>query len=604
MGLEDTTHPTKLDRPEDRMNPPPVAPLKPKPKPPAPRDAVREFLETAAFVVALVLMLKLFVVEAFVIPTGSMAETLYGYQKNATCPQCGFHFPVNCSDEASPQDGVPKPVVGGTCPNCRYTITWGANGPDRQSGDRVLVHKALFHFEPPTRGDVVVFKYPVDPQLRHEAQNYIKRLCGLGGETIAINRGDLFRSTALTYPPGPVYPRPDDPRELWEGPETRLQSRTNPSFKGTGTDYTYHRAEEAVALFDSSREAGFGPAATGFEPIRKPDPTLLAVRRIVFDNDHQSKTLAEKGVPPRWAAEAGGWAADTPQTPRSFSHTGAGLDWVRYRHLAPRSEQVWDQVAQGGYNPAVLPPGVVTNNLGYNSGRNYAFAPLPGGAGGRPPILAPRVGPEYWVGDLMLECEATFADADSELVLELSKGPHRYQAWFAGGRVRLLRVGPQGRELAAAPSPVGKPGKYALRFSNVDCELRVWVDGRRVEVGAGGEYPPDPVPKEFDPEDAMEEGWAAANDKAAPASVGAKGGAGVRKLVLWRDSYYTYANAPAGGVARFADTLYVHPGHNLCLGDNSAQSSDSRKWGLVPDRLLLGKAVFVFFPVNRVGFIK
>ena len=41
---------------------------------------------------------------------------------------------------------------------------------------------------------------------------------------------------------------------------------------------------------------------------------------------------------------------------------------------------------------------------------------------------------------------------------------------------------------------------------------------------------------------------------------------------------------------------YVQPGHTMCLGDNSAQSSDSRTWGTVPDRLMLGKAVFVFWP--------
>ena len=53
-----------------------------------------------------------------------------------------------------------------------------------------------------------------------------------------------------------------------------------------------------------------------------------------------------------------------------------------------------------------------------------------------------------------------------------------------------------------------------------------------------------------------------------------------------------------------ADLYYVQPGHYLCLGDNSAHSSDSRSWGLVPERLMLGKAVFVFFPVGRLGFIK
>ena len=64
-----------------------------------PRDPAREVIETVVFVVVLVLLLKLFVTEAFVIPTGSMAETLYGYQKLVTCPQCGYEFPVNSHDE-------------------------------------------------------------------------------------------------------------------------------------------------------------------------------------------------------------------------------------------------------------------------------------------------------------------------------------------------------------------------------------------------------------------------------------------------------------------------------------------------------------------------
>src|SRR6266404_2021358 len=63
--------------------------------PAGPKDAKREIVETVVFVVVLVLLLKAFVAEAFVIPTGSMAETLYGYQKLVTCPKCGKNFPVN-----------------------------------------------------------------------------------------------------------------------------------------------------------------------------------------------------------------------------------------------------------------------------------------------------------------------------------------------------------------------------------------------------------------------------------------------------------------------------------------------------------------------------
>src|SRR5690348_2541275 len=98
---------TVPQKPSPAGHPAPAA--KPKPKP-HPRDSLREVVETVVFVVALVLMLKLFVVEAFVIPTGSMAETLYGYQKIVTCPECGFEYPVNSSNEVDPPDGVKRPV--------------------------------------------------------------------------------------------------------------------------------------------------------------------------------------------------------------------------------------------------------------------------------------------------------------------------------------------------------------------------------------------------------------------------------------------------------------------------------------------------------------
>ena len=45
-------------------------------------------------------------------------------------------------------------------------------------------------------------------------------------------------------------------------------------------------------------------------------------------------------------------------------------------------------------------------------------------------------------------------------------------------------------------------------------------------------------------------------------------------------------------------TLYVQPGHYLCLGDNSPHSSDGRAWGLVPDRLMLGRALVVYWPFD------
>src|SRR2546425_9945951 len=53
--------------------------------PPELKDGVREITETIVFVVVLVLLLKTFLAEAFIIPTGSMATTLLGYHKNRVC---------------------------------------------------------------------------------------------------------------------------------------------------------------------------------------------------------------------------------------------------------------------------------------------------------------------------------------------------------------------------------------------------------------------------------------------------------------------------------------------------------------------------------------
>jgi hypothetical protein len=84
-------------------------------------DGVREIVETVVFVVVLVLLLKTFLVEAFVIPTGSMADTLLGYHRDFTCEKCGFKFIVNASSQAEPQNGQqPERIIGGECPNCGY----------------------------------------------------------------------------------------------------------------------------------------------------------------------------------------------------------------------------------------------------------------------------------------------------------------------------------------------------------------------------------------------------------------------------------------------------------------------------------------------------
>jgi signal peptidase I len=46
----------------------------------------------------------------------------------------------------------------------------------------------------------------------------------------------------------------------------------------------------------------------------------------------------------------------------------------------------------------------------------------------------------------------------------------------------------------------------------------------------------------------------------------------------------------------------VAPGHYFFMGDNRSQSCDSRVWGTVPRKNLIGEVFFVYWPPNRIGF--
>lgn len=133
--------------------------------------------------------IKRALVEALINPTGGMAETLWGYHKTVTCPQCQFVFPVHAAEEVEARP--PRPIAGCTCPNCRYVIDFARerNAPPLQGGDRFFATKGLLRGAP-ERFDVVLFQYP--KEVPGGPINYTKRLVGLPGETLGIYGGKLY----------------------------------------------------------------------------------------------------------------------------------------------------------------------------------------------------------------------------------------------------------------------------------------------------------------------------------------------------------------------------------------------------------------------------
>ncbi|MFH1461264.1 MAG: signal peptidase I [Patescibacteria group bacterium] len=59
--------------------------------------------------------------------------------------------------------------------------------PNFDNGQYLVIDEISYRFEEPVRGEVVVFRYPIDP-----SQYYIKRIIGLPGETIEIENGQIF----------------------------------------------------------------------------------------------------------------------------------------------------------------------------------------------------------------------------------------------------------------------------------------------------------------------------------------------------------------------------------------------------------------------------
>ncbi len=71
------------------------------------------------------------------------------------------------------------------------TIPSGSMEDTIHPGDRVLGFRFSYWFSDPQRGDIVVFKYPVDKALGKDT-NYIKRIIGLPGETVEIRNAQIF----------------------------------------------------------------------------------------------------------------------------------------------------------------------------------------------------------------------------------------------------------------------------------------------------------------------------------------------------------------------------------------------------------------------------
>ncbi len=159
---------------------------------------------------ATTLVFIVFEMQAYTIPTGSMADTLRGAHFGLRCPQCAYRYDYDFLPKyygrdrnETPGDNVEVRPPGPRCPSCGYRFESVERRPVLK-GDRIFVLKCLYQFVEPKRWDIIVFKNPLNPQ-----ENYIKRLIGLPGETVEIVDGDIYINDRIARKPRRVQ------EELW-----------------------------------------------------------------------------------------------------------------------------------------------------------------------------------------------------------------------------------------------------------------------------------------------------------------------------------------------------------------------------------------------------
>jgi signal peptidase I len=536
------------------------------------------------------------VVEAFVIPTGSMAPTLMGAHARVVCSQCGYTYTINWpytpidtkTGERVPQPLPNKPESQGVpvvCPMCHWQeeLPKGANP---SAGDRILVHKFIYDICEPRRWDVVVFKNPREPDV-----NFIKRLVGLPGEEVGIVEGN-------------IYVRPidagDDPR-AW-----RIARKTE-------------RPNVQRAVWQPIYHSDYFPLDGGQSPI---EPTRLRWQ------------MPWRAVEP--GAGESDWRLPGPDTP-------PGPDRTHYRY--------------GSAEPGALRFDLHSQ---LRDATHYAYNQIGDGPWDEPledVRLAVRLRPDQAGLAVTLRTEARLDNPGNDPEAGVETLAARIDA---DGTVSLLRgpaAGDRGSPDAAAyqtiktaklpPLPPGRTTTIELWFA--DQHALVWVDDELVLDWAfeldfqAVVVPRPPLQAEDFPHVAVEVAGSPVT---------------FYDVELDRDIYYsTYSrnepehNLARGGVHKQATWHLAPPGGDgwlhgppvrlnpgapgsrrndefFCLGDNSPSSSDSRYWGqpdpwidhhmfdglgrqgVVPRHLMMGRAFFVYFPApfrwnhqNRAVFI-
>lgn len=111
-----------------------------------------------------------------------------------------------------------------------FRVVGNSMEPTLYDGERLFVNKMAYRFRPPQPGDIVVFRYPLNP-----SRDYIKRVVAVGGQTVEIRDGRVYVDGSFLEEPyvsardhstlPPVVLRPDEVYVLGDNRRNSQDSR-------------------------------------------------------------------------------------------------------------------------------------------------------------------------------------------------------------------------------------------------------------------------------------------------------------------------------------------------------------------------------------------
>lgn len=580
-------------------------------------ESYKETIESVVIAFILAFVFRAYVVEAFVIPTGSMAPTLLGEHFEMGCKECGYGYTVDVGKRGPANAHTVLP-----CPMCHYpnmifepetnergdVLTDGiGNIKYRQvaavkAGDRILVQKYVNSML--RRFDVVVFKAPHKPFT-----NYIKRLIGLEGEALQIVEGNIY-----------VNRTPDD-EAGW-----RIARKTDPN-------------ENPHAL-KIQRTVWQPIYHSQYVPLDWNNPKLQKLDRLDRLVKHGREPSQVFRVP---------WVADNDIAENSWKVAGGEIELDPsngYRHDSSAAGRIrfdFTRFWQGGpgYFPYGTDYGSSEQQMSYSRRAREQNIPV------EDIRLAAAFSPDK--DGLSVTLRTTCRQDDVKGVMR-----PLFVNVGSDGTVKLCQMDSLKSSelvvLAEAKVRAFAGGETrAVELWYVDQEASVWIDGEQV-IAKQFDLPMDVIRKRAMPCELLPSGKLIKRDvydetlMTPDVAIEVSGSpVTIRRVELDRDLFWMSAGKSTeyrASLSKFRDERgelqtdgepkILRKDEFFCLGDNSPYSLDSRGWGeydkrsgivrqnnvdhwvkqrtiaegtsdidangVVPARLLMGRAFFVYFP--------